>query len=434
MSVVLFATPGMAQGVVDAAAPLRAAGHSVHYIPIQGLSRVFVAEAQRLRQPGGRLLPALIRKYAPGVDPGASVMIVGFSAGCWMWREGVSAHPRDREQVDGVICIDGLHATEAQLSTTRSYLDEGGRMLVIHSDTPTHGYPSTTETVRTLGEHAGLTVRHSPGGHAWSTLRAPQHIARWINDTRADDLAPPPRTWLGDSGPGVLAYQAHLRARGLYDGPIDGEHGPVTERAAALAMTLDYQPLLDEPLAMRRLHWCGYQLGLDPREIIGAGHHPLILHYSRHCRRGGAFLGVDRAGEPQWDGGFALRAPSDEWAWCAIAMSASLHACILPGEVPPHGLRVAVHELVTDARQMGTFRAAGAYRPRPGDLAISARVPGESPLRGGRGHVEIVTSVEADGRVGLLGGNEAADGRTHGGRWRFQLEPSRKVVGWITSG
>lgn len=429
---VLFATPGLAKGVFQATKPLTDAGYDVRYVAIPGLSRVFVAEAHRLRQPDGRLLPALMRKYAPGEDPGQPIIFAGFSAGVWLWRDGISVHRDDRAQTAAVIAIDGLHATDEQLRTTRRYLGEGGSMLVIHSDTPTHGYPSTTDTAQRLLSVAGdLTVRHSPGGHAWSTLRAAEHISEWLSTAELDTTpppapAPPTRTWPGDRGDEVRRWQEHIGVA------VDGVHGPVTERASQLWLSSQYEPLGSEfRLGLRCLHWCGYQLGVDPREVIGPVHHPLILSYSTHCRRGGTLYGVHPDGRPIWGGGVSLRAPSDEWAWCAMAQSEALRVNLAPGEEPPHGLRVAVRELVEDARKVGTLHLASSdYEPQPGDLAISSRIPRESPLRGGRGHVERLVGRQEDGRLWLIGGNEDG-GATHGGRWRLELEEPDKVEAWI---
>lgn len=435
----LYATPGVSRPALEAIAPIKAAGIRTHLIPIPGLSAVFTTEAARLRSPStGRLAPALLRKYAPGASPDEPILLAGFSAGVWMWREGLSEHPDDRAQVAGVIAIDGLHATEHQLATTRKYLDEGGRMLVIHSDTPTYGYPSTTETVRTLGPHEGLVVRHSPGGHDFRTLRADVHIREWLQSVgpRGVEVDPEqtlqldaPRTWPGATGAAVEAWQRRVQAAGYYDGPIDGQHGPQTESGSQLLMDDLYAPPPGS-LAERLCHALGYQYGIDPREIPGPQHNKLILRYSEHCRRGGTFLGVDAAGTPIWDGGTPLRAPSDEWAWCMIAQSAALQRTLRPGERPPHGLRVAVREGVEDARAAGTIHVAKAgvcvdgYQPKPGDAVVSSRIPGESPLRGGRGHIEGLITMHDDGTMTTIGGNES-------NRWIAEVESIAKVEAYI---
>jgi len=163
--------------------------------------------------------------------------------------------------------------------------------------------------------------------------------------------------------------------------------------------------LTKTPLGLRCVTWLGYQFGLAPREIPGPRHDPMILSYSKHCRRGGKFLGVDLEGLPVWDGGIQLALPSDdrESPWCAALASETLRACLLPGEVPPHGLRVSVRELVEDARLARSLRPK-EWTPTPGSLAICARA-GHDPLRGGFGHVRGVVQAEG-GRYLGIGGNE----------------------------
>ncbi len=115
-------------------------------------------------------------------------------------------------------------------------------------------------------------------------------------------------------------------------------------------------------------------------------------------------------------------------AWCAAELG---HidfraACTLLGILPPDPLppsypvadimrrvgcpvlwRAAVHELVEDARASGSWRLRGAavYMPEPGDAAVFMR-DGNSPLRGGAGHVgRVVRAPDADGRYATIDGN-----------------------------
>lgn len=76
--------------------------------------------------------------------------------------------------------------------------------------------------------------------------------------------------------------------------------------------------------------------------------------------------------------------------------------------VPSHGYRCSVAELVADAVALGTWRpASSGYKPKRGDLVISAR-SGEDPTTGGRGHVERALEDLLDGAHELItiGGNE----------------------------
>lgn len=160
----------------------------------------------------------------------------------------------------------------------------------------------------------------------------------------------------------------------------------------------------DARLGLRCLAWLGYHAGLDPREVPGPRHDARILSYSAQCRRGGTLLGVGAVGAPIWHGGTPLPLGADEDAWCAALASATLLAAMRVGDVPPHGLRVSVRELVEDARATGALRPVG-HEPRPGDLAIEARARGD-PLKGGTGHVRRVVQVLGGGFYLGVGGNE----------------------------
>jgi hypothetical protein len=163
-------------------------------------------------------------------------------------------------------------------------------------------------------------------------------------------------------------------------------------------------------LAERICEWLGWEFGHKVQEIPGSRHNPRIVGYSKECRRGGTFLGVNSDGEPEWDlttdRGFPLPLPTDELAWCAAFRSAALLANLLPGEQPPpHGLRVSVRELCEDAREADTLRLVGSgYTPKPGDAVIKAR-NGQNPVHGGQGHVHTLIVSWGDG-YRAIGGNE----------------------------
>ena len=176
----------------------------------------------------------------------------------------------------------------------------------------------------------------------------------------------------------------------------------------------------------RCVQWLGYEYGLDVHEIPGPEHDPRILSYSAHCRRGGVFLGVQSDGTPRWKGGVLLALCSDDSAspWCAAVASETLRCASLPDDPsPPHGLRVSVRELCTDARLADTLRPVG-WTPTVGSLAILARA-GHDPLTGGLGHVRCVIQVDGNRYLGL-GGNES-DAITCA--WHSLSSPSLR--GWI---
>ena len=159
-------------------------------------------------------------------------------------------------------------------------------------------------------------------------------------------------------------------------------------------------------LGERCTAWLGDMSTRGVAEIPGAEHSPLILSYSEHCRRGGRYLGIGPDLKDIWEGkSFALKLGRDEDAWCATTASECMRSSLLPGEAPPHGLRVSVREIVEDARAAGTLREHG-YDPTPGDLAILGRL-GKSPLRGGPGHVRRILSVT--GRDYFAGGGNESN-------------------------
>lgn len=82
-----------------------------------------------------------------------------------------------------------------------------------------------------------------------------------------------------------------------------------------------------------------------------------------------------------------------------------------PATGPGHGWRCSVYELTQDGKSRGRWRSAGdvragRYRPRVGDLIVSARA-GQEPEVGGAGHVERVTRWADDGTMWTIGGNES---------------------------
>lgn len=171
----------------------------------------------------------------------------------------------------------------------------------------------------------------------------------------------------------------------------------------------------------RSTAWLGFQSQLGIKEIAGSNHNEHILSYSRHCRRGGEFKGVDKWGNALWVGGFSLSLSRDEDPWCAAAASESLRCSMLKGEHAPHGLRVSVRELVEDARIARTL-IDRVQDPRAGWLAIMGR-RGETPLKGGRGHVRTVVSWSTDDYLGIGGNENNQFGRAEHAR--------SKVEAWI---
>lgn len=203
----------------------------------------------------------------------------------------------------------------------------------------------------------------------------------------------------------------------------------VLERAGRRVAALFSAPPPGDPtLGERAVVWSRSRVGLH--EIPGPTHNAEIVAWGALCRRGGVYLGRDEDGD-LWSGtARPVASPTDEEAWCAKFASAALHQALRPHETPPHGLRVAVAELVTDARALGTWRdVSTGYTPKMGDLAIFAR-GGEDPRSGGKGHVARVTIPPT-----LLGDFETIGGNESPGPGQVHVTPRKKadpsLVGWI---
>lgn len=99
---------------------------------------------------------------------------------------------------------------------------------------------------------------------------------------------------------------------------------------------------------------------------------------------------------------------SPGWEWCAAFASWCAYDARQGAEWMPHGWRIAVWELVRDARAAGTWRewtASAPNGPRPGDLVIYRRSGGDPRNPGQLGHV--ARCVSWDGRrLVTIGGNE----------------------------
>ncbi len=388
-TLVLFATPGAPDRATLAKyeEALRPLGDFVlKLIPIAGFSSVFKTEAANLRRGDGRLLPATLDKYAPGVSV-SKLAFVGYSAGCWYARDGLLTHPLDRSAIDACVFLDGLHGSAAQLSHVKKYADDGGHLIVTHTDVDPYTYPSTTKTAETLRQMQaeGVIIHRDP--KPGETMKQ-QH-------GRA----------LTEHGPQVLRdHLVPFLVGGRTDSaPPSGPVEPWVDVGWWQSLTI----------GQRLVEMAGFEFGHNVKEIPGARHNPRILEYSRHCRRGGEFRGLTDDGQPWWIGGLPLPLPRDEDAWCAAFRSYLLLRVLLVGDTPPHGLRVSVRELCADSHGRGLLRLhSDGYRPMPGDAVIYGR-NGQSPLpvelggQAGQGHITTATTRFDDRQVvRCIGGNE----------------------------
>ena len=137
-------------------------------------------------------------------------------------------------------------------------------------------------------------------------------------------------------------------------------------------------------LALMHLERALREVGIA--EIPGPRSDARVLEYLAICERDGKPLGL----------------ASDEYAWCAAFAS----WCGLPEGMRP---RASVAELVAGARRAGALVTGDAMSALlPGDLLIYER-GGQSPLRGGKGHVNRIVSYEPLSWR-CVGGNEGARG------------------------
>lgn len=399
--------------------------------PGGGRSSAYTQLARDIGRSGaGTLLERIVRRAGGlGLDryPGG-VVVATFSAGYGLARELLVDGP-SAAQLAGLVAIDSWHAgfdpdhtaADAQLEGLIRYASRARTGPTVcwlgHSDvrTPQEGaqaFASTTQVVDELQRLMGLPG--DPVDWADGGLR----LRGW--DIRQNDgqehgaaLTVWGPAWLGDA------------VRALHDRrPADTIPSPAPTWDAGL-------DLRSMTIGERWCQWAGFQFGLDPREIPGAEHEPIILSYSDHCRRGGQFLGVREDGMPRWLGGTPLRLPTDEMAWCAALQSAGLAAVLLPGEAPPHGLRVSAREHVDDARVEKTLRPKD-WTPTPGAMAVLARwvmrngkMVLADPLKGDNGHVRGALQWDAERYLGL-GGNES---NALGLGWHSRTDPLLRA--WI---
>lgn len=111
------------------------------------------------------------------------------------------------------------------------------------------------------------------------------------------------------------------------------------------------------------------------------------------------------------------------WEWCAASASWVIHhACAALGLKPGVGRRIAVWELVRDAKELGTFEPATAT-PKPGWLVFFSRGSGNPLKAGQQGHVGIVLEPPKAGTIKSIDGN-------NGVAWGIAERSMSRVVGY----
>lgn len=110
---------------------------------------------------------------------------------------------------------------------------------------------------------------------------------------------------------------------------------------------------------------------IGTKEITGPAHNPMILEM------------FAMVGHPEVN--------NDETAWCAACTGSTLKACAMP--IPPRNVNLLARSYLTYGIPC---------TPKPGAIAIWPR--GKSSWQG---HVNVVESVTADGKVVCIGGNQS---------------------------
>lgn len=233
-----------------------------------GSSAAYEQHARALRASRRSVAAGLRATYAPERPADEPLVLVTFSAGYGLARELL----RDTDPgIAGLVLLDSLHAStegdgtplDSQMAPFVTYAKRAQRgevaMWVGHSDVPTHGYESTTETaaelVRLAGAHSGLfhvqafNVRdaaHAKEEHM-AALRewGPEIVAACVSALTGEAVpstqprptpvthgAPsaPPVLRRGDKGESVRAWQIELGRAGFRT-DVDSDFGPRTEAA-----------------------------------------------------------------------------------------------------------------------------------------------------------------------------------------------------------
>ena len=159
------------------AAALAPAGDvDIVLVRLEGRSSAYEQLGEELRDPEGRILPELRRRF-PAPEPEeayATLTLVTYSAGYALARE-ILAGAEDREALDAYVAIDSIHADlvdgvadTAQLAGFADFAEQakdGDKTFWLgHSDVRTAGYASTTQVAARLleltgGEGGGFVVR-----------------------------------------------------------------------------------------------------------------------------------------------------------------------------------------------------------------------------------------------------------------------------------
>lgn len=343
-------------------------GAKVHVIPFvapgTGMSSLYDNLGAQLRAAnGGRVLAPLVKKYAPGIAYD-HLVLAWFSGGYAMGRQVPIA---EHDMLAGMVAIDGMHTS---FDTDHTASDKGLEWATTFAARARNG-----GAVFWVGHTDVQTPQTGPGAYA-STTQAAQELVRIAGAptkglrVQAFDLRGPTeqKREHGDAlhvwGPEWLAGAvAEILERDTAHSP------PFTEPPPLLSTNSLGRLALEVALAEFDAH--------VREEPPGSNSGPRIREYLSGCERDGRPVSI-----PAGD-------------WCAAAITWCLMmAARAAGIASPILRRLAVREATADGITAGLWRPkATGHVPQPGDLSVYTRVTGESPLTGGRGHINIVERV-----------------------------------------
>lgn len=324
-------------------------------------------------------IPALLRRYARDVPTGTPVVLVAFSAGCWLLR-ALLRDPDSRLQTIAAVALDGLHAGDTVplagvLDHARmAIVDPVRRACVVTHTQIVPPYASTRDTADRILGQLGLGR------------------LSLVEDVHAGGFHL--RAYPGADGP------AHSRQLQVVGPQVCEEYVAPLVRAArdAVAPT---EPVLvrpDLPLGERALAWTREEMRRQARPSAARR-----AEYFAECvREQGATL---------------RRLGLRDGNWCAAGACYATRQVAQDGDHVPHLYRASGLELERDAVRAGAWlpvsrvREGGAV-PAPGDLVILHRGKPETWPTAWERHVARVAEWPGGDTFVCLDANGS------GGHWR----------------
>ncbi len=316
--------------------------------------------------------------YLRSREPEGSVTrsLVAFSAGYGAIRE-IIRHTENRGPIDAIVLLDALHAgldpdgtaRDDQISSFAGYAtrakdaNQGQLLWSAHTDVPTYGYASTTNSNEEL-----VRLAHGEGGQ----FAVHSYDLQPASKAKAEHAGA-----LVDWGPGYLAEALvpHLGALALRRETIPNSEK--SEQVGEIGTPPWHNP--DLPVSERAVLWSLAQRSLGGIETAGRNAGPIIASYFRHAKR--------RAEDGQ-ERPLVLRSGE----WCAVAACYAERQCRLEGDEMTLPYRVSAFEMQRDAREAKTWRPADLVRhelwtPMVGDLAVFVRPAYAEPNTTWKRHV-----------------------------------------------